>query len=246
MATVELGLQVADVGQLGQLFLLKLAGGRELVAQAEEDVAVFGTLKVVLPLDLWHVGHGRIHGQGLGTGPLLSVLRSIGLIDIVGRVGPLHSSHEGILGALARGGEPAATQAFLAALQDLCESLEGSGIADLEAAAGHGHVVRQSMEALRRIWHGECITGWLVEEAVHIRAQRIKGALADIGLDRLVKSLAGLHRDVAVAEEDVVAHETTHGQLSERGLLGDQLGEERLAIVLQIMGVEVVVALAAE
>mmetsp|Transcript_76451 Transcript_76451/g.248026 ORF Transcript_76451/g.248026 Transcript_76451/m.248026 type:complete len:444 (-) Transcript_76451:1435-2766(-) len=102
------------------------------------------------------------------------------------------------------------------------------------------------MEALRRIWHGECITGWLVEEAVHIRAQRIKGALAAIGLDRLVKSLAGLHRDVAVAEEDVVAHETTHGQLSERGLLGDQLGEERLAIVLQIMGVEVVVALAAE
>mmetsp|Transcript_45886 Transcript_45886/g.121715 ORF Transcript_45886/g.121715 Transcript_45886/m.121715 type:complete len:440 (+) Transcript_45886:396-1715(+) len=243
-ALVELRLELADVRQLGQLLLLELGAGRELLADAEEDVAVLRALQAVQALDLWHHADGLVHAEGLGPGPALSVLLGVRLVDVIGGIGLLQAAHERLARGLAWRREPAAAQALLAALQHLREGLEGRRVSCLEAASCHRDMVRQGEEALLGVWHGEGAPRGLVEQAVDVAAQRVERAFGAIGLDSLVERLTSLHRHVPVAEQHVIAHEAAHRQLRHRGLLRDQLREVGLAVVLQVVGVEVVVHLA--
>mmetsp|Transcript_118616 Transcript_118616/g.330920 ORF Transcript_118616/g.330920 Transcript_118616/m.330920 type:complete len:243 (+) Transcript_118616:713-1441(+) len=79
-----------------------------------------------------------------------------------------------------------------------------------------------------------------------VRAQGVEGALAPVHLDCLVEGGARLDRYGVVAEEDVVAHESAGQQLRDGRLACDELGKVSLAVVLQVVGVEVVVRLAGQ
>mmetsp|Transcript_87381 Transcript_87381/g.157410 ORF Transcript_87381/g.157410 Transcript_87381/m.157410 type:complete len:234 (+) Transcript_87381:508-1209(+) len=96
------------------------------------------------------------------------------------------------------------------------------------------------MKALHWIGRREGLASWLVKEAVHVCSQGVEGTLAAIRLDGLVKRHAGLDWDVGVAEKDEVAHQAARAKLGGCSLLGNELGEECLAVVIEVVRVEVV------
>mmetsp|Transcript_27328 Transcript_27328/g.33337 ORF Transcript_27328/g.33337 Transcript_27328/m.33337 type:complete len:243 (+) Transcript_27328:393-1121(+) len=100
-------------------------------------------------------------------------------------------------------------------------------------------MVGQRLEALHWVWHGQCLTRWLVEKAIHISAQAEESSLATIHLDGSIKCCARLHWYICITEKDVIAHKSGSTQLRGRGFLGDQLGVVSFTIMFHVMWVEI-------
>merc|ERR1712070_185697 len=93
-------------------------------------------------------------------------------IDGKGWIGPLQATHESLSRALFGCSEPATTESFFAALQHIRESLHSSCIADLETHTGQGGMVSECLETFFRTWHWKSLPSGLVEETIHILAER--------------------------------------------------------------------------
>mmetsp|Transcript_89705 Transcript_89705/g.124627 ORF Transcript_89705/g.124627 Transcript_89705/m.124627 type:complete len:216 (+) Transcript_89705:699-1346(+) len=101
-------------------------------------------------------------------------------------------------------------------------------------------MVCQGLEALHGVRRAELHPpSWLVEEAVHIGAEAEESTLPTIHLDGSIKTGARLHRHISITEKNEVPHEAASTKLGGHGLLGNELGVVGLAIMLQVVWMEV-------
>mmetsp|Transcript_69135 Transcript_69135/g.164741 ORF Transcript_69135/g.164741 Transcript_69135/m.164741 type:complete len:215 (-) Transcript_69135:605-1249(-) len=100
-------------------------------------------------------------------------------------------------------------------------------------------MVCQGLEAFHGVRRAELHPGRLVEEAMHVGAEAEKSTLPTIHLDGSVKTGARLHRHVSITEKNEVPHEAAGTKLGGHGLLGNELGVVGLAIMLQVVGMEI-------